>query len=124
MAPYILTSDALSQTTSHIPLLSHLSVLYALLKSIILLNTPAMPPPETCSIYYLAIFELFQISLLPQHVPQPTSLLLYTKCFSTLRCCGWEFGYTLMPLTHCAGRGGVFGKMGNGRACMILQCNV
>jgi hypothetical protein len=57
-------------------------------------------------------------------IPHPCWCWMYTKCFSTLRCCGWEFGYTLMPLTHCAGRGGVFGKMGNGRACMILQCNV
>jgi hypothetical protein len=80
------------------------------IKSIILLNTPATPPPETCSIYYLAIFELFQISLLPQHVPQPTSLLLYTKCFSTLRC--WD-GHVGTPLCRntCAG-GGNFRKNG------------
>ena len=39
---------------------------------------------------------------------------IYKKCFSTLRCCGcgWAYGYTLMPLTHCAGRGGLFRKMG------------
>jgi hypothetical protein len=27
----------------------------------------------------------------------PHSYWLYTKCFSTLRCCGWAYGYTLMP---------------------------
>ena len=31
------------------------------IKSIILLNTPATPPPETCSMYYLAIFEKFGV---------------------------------------------------------------
>jgi hypothetical protein len=39
------------------------------------LNIPATPPPETYSIYYLTIFEPFQISPLHQHVHLPTSLL-------------------------------------------------
>jgi len=26
---------------------------------------------------------------------------MYTKCFSTLRCCGWANGYTLMPYYMC-----------------------
>jgi hypothetical protein len=54
-------------------------------------------------------------------IPHPC--WMYTKCFSTLSCCWWAYGYTLLPLTHCAGRGGFFGKMGNGRACMMLQCH-
>ena len=33
------------------------------------------------------------------------------------------YGYTLMPLIHCAGGGDFLGKMGYGRACMILQCH-
>jgi hypothetical protein len=52
----------------------------------------------------------------------PHSCWMYTKCFGTLRCCGWAYGYVL-TLTHCAGRGGIFGKMGKGRACMMLQCH-
>jgi hypothetical protein len=55
-------------------------------------------------------------------IPHP--YWMYTKCFSSLRCCGWAYGCTLMPLTHSAGRGGLFGKMGNDRACMMLQCHV
>jgi hypothetical protein len=45
--------------------------------SIIRLNIPATPPPapETYFIYYLTIFEPFQIYPLPQHVPLSTSLL-------------------------------------------------
>jgi hypothetical protein len=27
-------------------------------------------------------------------IPHP--YWMYTKCFSTLRCCGWAYGYTLM----------------------------
>jgi hypothetical protein len=29
-------------------------------------------------------------------IPHP--YWMYTKCFSTLRCCGWAYGYTFMPL--------------------------
>jgi len=31
-------------------------------------------------------------------IPHP--YWVYTKRFSTLRCCGWAYGYTLMPLIH------------------------
>jgi hypothetical protein len=44
---------------------------------------------------------------------------LYTKCFSTLRCCGWAYGYTLMPYYMCRW-GWVLGKMGYGRTCVML----
>ena len=27
---------------------------------------------------------------------------IYTKCFSSLRCCRWAYGYMLMPLIHFA----------------------
>ena len=47
---------------------------------------------------------------------------MYTKCLSTLRCCGWEFGYALMPYYMCRW-GWIFGNMGNGRDCMMLQCH-
>jgi hypothetical protein len=46
---------------------------------------------------------------------------MYTKCFSTLRCCGWAYGYTLMPYYMCR-KGWVLGKLGYGRACMMLWC--
>ena len=31
----------------------------------------------------------------------PLLYWMYTKCFSTLRCWGWAYGYTLMPYYMC-----------------------
>jgi len=47
---------------------------------------------------------------------------MYTKCFSTLRCCGWAYGCILMPYYMCRW-GWVLGKMGCGRACMMMWCH-
>ena len=52
----------------------------------------------------------------------PHPYWMYTKCLSTLRCCGWAYGYTLMPYYMCRW-GWVLGKMGYGRACMMLRCH-
>jgi hypothetical protein len=32
-------------------------------------------------------------------IPHP--YWMYTKCLSTLRCCGWAYGYVLMPYYRC-----------------------
>ena len=53
-------------------------------------------------------------------IPQP--YWMYTKCFSSLRCCGWAYGYTLMLYYMCRW-GWILGKMGYGRACMMLRCH-
>jgi hypothetical protein len=50
--------------------------------------------------------------------PYPMS----TKYFSTLRCCGWAYGYTLMPYYMCRW-GWILGKLGYGRAHMKLRCH-
>jgi hypothetical protein len=42
--------------------------------------------------------------------------------FSTLRCCGWAYGYTLMLYYMCRW-GWILGKRGYGRDCMMLQCH-
>jgi hypothetical protein len=47
----------------------------------------------------------------------------YTKSFSTLRCCGWAYGCTIMPYHYMFRWGWVSGKMGYGRACMMLRCH-
>jgi len=52
----------------------------------------------------------------------PHPYWMYTKCVSTLRCCGWAYGNTLMPYYMCR-RGWILGKMGYGRACMMLRCH-
>jgi len=44
---------------------------------------------------------------------------MYTKCLSTLRCCGWAYGCIRIPYYMCRW-GWVLGKMGYGRACMML----
>ena len=36
---------------------------------------------------------------------------IYSKCLSSLRCCGWAYGYTLMPCYMCRW-GWIIGKMG------------
>ena len=54
-------------------------------------------------------------------IPHP--YWMYTKCFITLRCCGWTYGYgytlMLMPYYMCRW-GWVLGKMGYGQACVML----
>jgi hypothetical protein len=48
---------------------------------------------------------------------------IYTKCFSTLRCCGWAYhGCTHMPYHYMCRWGWISGQKGYGRACMILWC--
>jgi hypothetical protein len=37
-------------------------------------------------------------------IPHP--YWMYTKCFSTLRCCGWAYGCILMPYYMCRWGGG------------------
>jgi len=54
-------------------------------------------------------------------IPHP--YWMYTKCFSTMRCCGWAYGSTLMPYHYMCRRGWVLGKVGYGRAGMMLQCH-
>jgi hypothetical protein len=53
-------------------------------------------------------------------IPHP--YWIYTKCLSTLRCCGWAFGYALMPYHMCRW-GWIWGEMGYGRVCMMLRCH-
>ncbi len=53
-------------------------------------------------------------------IPHP--YWMYTKCFSTLRCCGWAYGCILMSYYMCRW-GWVLGKMGYDRACMMLRCH-
>jgi hypothetical protein len=53
-------------------------------------------------------------------IPQPWQI--YAKCFSSLRCCGGAYGYVLMPYYMCWW-GWILGKMGYGRACMMLRCH-
>ncbi len=47
---------------------------------------------------------------------------MYTKCFSTLICCGWTFGCTLTLLYRCR-QGWIFGKLGCGWEQMVLWCH-
>ncbi len=44
---------------------------------------------------------------------------MYTKCFSTLICCGWTSGCTLTLLYLCRW-GCIFGKLGCGQGQMVL----
>jgi len=34
-------------------------------------------------------------------IPHPYWYWMYAMCLSTLRCCGWAYGYTLMPYYMC-----------------------
>jgi len=66
------------------------------------------------------------VSLLRRQSPIdciPHLYWMYTKCFSTLRCCGWAYGCTLMPYHYMCRWGWILGKMGYGRACMMLWCH-
>jgi hypothetical protein len=53
-------------------------------------------------------------------IPHP--YWMYTKCFSTLRCCGWAYGCIIIAVLHVQ-VGGILGEMGYGRACMMLWCH-
>jgi hypothetical protein len=53
-------------------------------------------------------------------IPHP--YWMYTKRVSTLRCFGWAYGYTLMPYYMCRW-GRIWGKMGYCQACMMLRCH-
>jgi hypothetical protein len=50
-------------------------------------------------------------------IPHP--YWMYTKCFSTLRCCGWAYGCTL-TLLRPYGWGWNFGKLGHGLVRVML----
>ena len=57
----------------------------------------------------------FVVSWLRLQTPNdciPHPYWMNKKCLSTLRCCGWAYGYTLMPLIHHAGGGEFEGKWG------------
>jgi len=51
-------------------------------------------------------------------IPHP--YWMYTKCFSTFRCCRWAYGYTLMPYYMCRWGWVILGEVGYGQACMML----
>ncbi len=53
-------------------------------------------------------------------IPHPCHM--YTKCFSTLICCGWTYGYTLTLIYLCRW-GWIFGKLGCGWEQMVLWCH-
>ena len=53
-------------------------------------------------------------------IPHP--YWIYTKCLSTLRCCGWAYGYIIIAVLHVQ-VGGILGEMGYGLACMMLRCH-
>ncbi len=48
-------------------------------------------------------------------IPHPYHIYMYTKCFSTLMCCGWTYGYTLTLLYLCRW-GWIFGNWGVGES--------
>ena len=50
-------------------------------------------------------------------IPHP--YWMYTKCFSTLRCCGWAYGYILLAVIHVQ-VGVNFKEMGYGWDCIML----
>jgi hypothetical protein len=52
----------------------------------------------------------------------PHPYWMYRKCFSCLRCFGGAYGCTLTLLCPY-GWEWILGKMGYGRACMMLQCH-
>ena len=60
---------------------------------------------------YDVVVSWFRLQTPKDCIPHP--YWMYTKCLSTLRCCGWEFGYALMPYYMCRW-GWILGKMGNG----------
>jgi hypothetical protein len=72
------------------------------------------------SLYDIAVSWL-RLQTLIDCIPHP--YWMYAKCFSTLRCCGWAYGCTLMPYRYMCKWGGDLGKMGYGWACMILRCH-
>jgi len=53
-------------------------------------------------------------------IPHP--YWMYTKSFSTLRCCGCAYGCIIIAVLHVQ-VGGILGKMGYGRACTMLRCH-
>ncbi len=55
----------------------------------------------------------------PDCIPHPYHM--YTKCFSTLICCGWTYGYTLTLLYLCRWVC-IFWKVGCGSKQMVLWC--
>ena len=73
------------------------------------------------SLYDVAVSWL-RLQTLIDCIPHP--YWMFTKCLSILRCCSCRcaYGYTLMPYYMCRW-GWILGKMGNGRACMMLQCH-
>ncbi len=73
-----------------------------------------------CGWAYDVVVSWLRLQTPKDCIPQPWHI--YAKCFSTLRCCGWAYGYTLMIYYMCW-CGWILGKMGNGRACMMLRCH-
>jgi hypothetical protein len=60
------------------------------------------------SLYDVAVSWL-RLQTLIDYIPHP--YWMYTQCFSTLRCCGWAYGYTLMPYHYiCRGGGDLRGN--------------
>ncbi len=57
---------------------------------------------------YDVVVSLLRLQTPIDYIPHP--YWMYTKCFSTLRCCRWAYGYTLMPYCYMCRWGGILGK--------------
>jgi hypothetical protein len=54
---------------------------------------------------YNVVRSWLRLQTLIDCIPHP--YWMYTQCFSTLRCCGWAYGYTLMPYHYICRWGGI-----------------
>jgi hypothetical protein len=75
---------------------------------------------------YDVVVSLLRLQTPIDCIPHP--YWMYAKCFSTLRCCGWAYVYPYaIPFHVQVGVifrwGWILGKMGYGRACMMLRCH-
>ena len=55
---------------------------------------------------YDVVVSWLRLQTLINCIPHPC--WMYTKCFSTLRCCGWAYGYTLPYSRYTSAGGGEF----------------
>jgi len=72
------------------------------------------------ALYDVAVSWL-RLKTLIDCIPHP--YWMYTKCFSTWRCCRWAYGCTLMPYHYMCRWGLISGEKEYGRACMMLWCH-
>ena len=75
---------------------------------------------EWPSLYDVAVSPWLRLQNPIDCIPHP--YWMYTKCLSTLRCCGWAYGCIHSCYYMCRW-GWILGERGYGQACLMLQCH-